>query len=149
MNQLVAQILDTARSRGLSQKDLALRASVPEETLSRLKGKADVRTDVLERLANVVGLTVSLSSKGKTFQEKYRTLVASNPGAPPEVFVRKALLHPDFSVLLDAALAFGLPMLNEQWGILEAEKSPEATRAAPAAKRMLRNISDGYNQARV
>lgn len=148
MNPLVIQILDAARHLGLSQKDLAQRVGLPEETISRLKRKASVRTDVLERLAHAVGLSIALTPQNKTFQEKHKTLVWSNPKAPPEVFVRKALLRPHFSILLDAAVEFGLPFVQEQWRALEAEQSKEAARASPTTTRMLRNLTDGYQQAR-
>jgi hypothetical protein len=82
-----------------------------------------------------------------SFQEKYKALVWSNPHAAPEVFIRKALLQADFNLLLDAAIAFGLPELNKQWDILECEKSPEAMRASSTTTRILRNLQNGYQQA--
>jgi hypothetical protein len=87
------------------------------------------------------------ASPNQTFQEKYRALVWSNPLAAPEVFIRKALLQADFNILLDAAIAFGLPELNKQWDILESEKSREAMRASTTTTRILRNLKNGYQQA--
>lgn len=92
-------------------------------------------------------MSIALTHTSKTFQEKYKALVWANPKAPPEVFVRKALLCPDFSVLLDAAVEFGLSFVQEQWRVLEAEKSKDAVRASPTTTRMLRNLADGYQQA--
>jgi transcriptional regulator with XRE-family HTH domain len=155
MTSLIVSLLETAKLQGLSQKQLAASAGLPEETLSRLKRKRSVQTDVLERLARCVGLQLALQPAGspaaparpQRFQEKYRHLVWSNPEAPASTFIRQALLRPEFSVLLDAAVEFGLPAVQEQWRILQAEGSPEARRAATTTTRMLRNIQDGHDQA--
>ena len=177
MNPLVAAILAEAAARGISQKSLAASAGIPEETLSRMKRKPSVRSEALERLAKSAGLRLALlpaSSASKDedlepvniektlttasgtgaaapartgFRQKYRKLVWSNPEAPAEVFVRQALLKPDFSVLLDAATEFGLDFVDQQWTLLQAEASHEAVRATPVTQRMLRNIRHGYEQA--
>ena len=177
MNTLVAVILAEAAARGISQKSLAASAGIPEETLSRMKRKPSVRSEALERLAKCAGLRLALlpassALKGEDlepvsiektltrasgasvaapartgFRQKYRKLVWSNPEAPAEVFVRQALLKPDFSVLLDAATEFGLDFVDQQWTLLQAEASQAAMRAAPVTQRMLRNIRHGYEQA--
>ncbi|MEN9886569.1 MAG: hypothetical protein RL758_1147 [Pseudomonadota bacterium] len=149
MSALVSTLFDAAHSQGLSQKQWAERLGMPPETLSRLKRKKSVQSDVLERLARSVGLALTLTPAPKTqpFREKYKNLVWSNPNASPEVFLRQALLRPEFTVLLDAALEFGLPALLEQWRVLQAETTPEALRAAPTTSRMLRNLQDGQRQA--
>lgn len=142
-------ILESARAQGFSQKVLASRAGVPEETLSRFKNRSGIKTDTLEKLAAVVSLKVGLvpaqiSSSGsparRPFVEKYKSLVWSNPEARAEIFIRKALLRPDYSMLLDAAEEFGVPKLVEQWRVLESEVTPETTRAAPVTKRMLTHL---------
>lgn len=177
MNTLVAAILAEVAARGISQKSLAASAGIPEETLSRMKRKPSVRSEALERLAKSAGLRLALlpassasrdedlepvniektltTASGTSaaaplrtgFRQKYRKLVWSNPEAPAEVFVRQALLKPDFSVLLDAATEFGLDFVDQQWTLLQAEASQEAVRATPVTQRMLRNIRHGYEQA--
>lgn len=82
-----------------------------------------------------------------SFKEKYRALVWSNPDAPVEVFIRKALLRADFAVILDAAVEFGLAAVQAQWIALEESGEPEVLRAASVTSRILKNISDGYQQA--
>lgn len=169
---LLATILEEAAAKGISQKSLAAGACIAGESLSRMKGKAAVRSDTLEQLAQGVGLRLALlplEEKGRPrvlktplaaapdrpgaaggkagFREKYRALVWSNPQASAEVFVRQALLKPDFSVLLDAATEFGLGFVDRQWALLQAEGSQEAVRAAPATQRMLRNMHHGHEQA--
>lgn len=82
-----------------------------------------------------------------SFKEKYRALVWSNPDAPAEVFIRKALLRADFDAILDAAVEFGLPAIQAQWVALEQSGDPEVLRAASTTTRILKNIADGHQQA--
>ncbi len=173
MQALINTIISQAAAKGISQKALAASAGVPPETLSRMKRKPSVRAGVLERLALGAGLRLALVTDVDAdadlarpavqprmasplnsavasplpFTQKYRQLVWSNPDAPAEVFVRQALLKPDFSVLLDAATEFGLDFVDAQWAVLMAEGSKEAVRARPATERTLRNIRVGYEQA--
>ena len=167
MQTLINTIIAQAAARGISQKALAASAGVPAETLSRMKRRPPVRAGVLERLA-LVGVDAGVAATAAAdagaadaglarlaaqpleplpFTQKYRQLVWSNPDAPAEVFVRQALLKPDFTVLLDAATEFGLGFVDAQWALLIAEGSKEAARARLATERTLRNIRVGYEQA--
>lgn len=58
--RLLADILAAARRRGLTQRQLAARASLPDSSISRIKrsGRADL--DTLERLAAAVNLRLTL-----------------------------------------------------------------------------------------
>ena len=124
--------------------------------LERLALGAGLRLALVDAGAGDVGLVVQTAQPQvttnvplpPTFTQKYRQLVWSNPDAPAEVFVRQALLKPDFQVLLDAATEFGLGFVDTQWALLMAEGSKEALRAKPHAERTLRNIRYGYEQAR-
>lgn len=162
MQSLINTIINQAAAKGISQKALAALARVPPETLSRMKRRPSVRAGALERLALGAGLRLALVDVGlppaatqppvrapspPPFTQKYRQLVWSNPDAPAEVFVRQALLKPDFSVLLDAAIEFGLDFVDAQWAVLVAEGSKEAVRARVATERTLRNIRGGYELA--
>lgn len=171
MQALINAIIKQAAAKGISQKALAARAGVPQETLSRMKRRPSVRAGALERLALGAGLRLALVTDVDVdlapsavqprmalplnsavasplpFTQKYRQLVWSNPGAPAEVFVRQALLKPDFSVLLDAATEYGLDFVDAQWAVLMAEGGKEAVRARSATERTLRNIRGGYEQA--
>lgn len=175
MQSLINTIINQAAAKGISQKALAARAGVPPESLSRMKRRPSVRAGALERLALGAGLRLALVANVDVdadadlarpaaqprmasppsspvvsplpFTQKYRHLVWSNPDAPAEVFVRQALLKPDFSVLLDAATEYGLDFVDAQWAVLMAEGSKEAVRAMGATERTLRNIRSGYEQA--
>ena len=60
-SDLLAQIIDLARRKGLKQKDLAERAGLSPESISRAKKTGDMHLSSLVELARVVGLKLSLS----------------------------------------------------------------------------------------
>ncbi|WJW76602.1 helix-turn-helix transcriptional regulator [Thiohalobacter sp. IOR34] len=57
---LLEQILAAARERGLTQQQLASRAGITPETLSRMKKRGSGELTTIERLAAIVGLRLSL-----------------------------------------------------------------------------------------
>ena len=66
---LVDQIVDAGKNRGMDQKTLVQKAGLSASTLSKLKQADDVRLSTLERLANVVGLRVSLSANDPVLEK--------------------------------------------------------------------------------
>ena len=58
---LLAQIIELGKRKGLKQKDLAERAGLSAETLSRAKKSGDLHLSSLQKLANIVGLKLCLS----------------------------------------------------------------------------------------
>jgi len=59
-SSLLDQVLATAKAAGIDQRELAQRAGIRPETLSRLKRKGRGDLDTLDRMAQVVGLRLSL-----------------------------------------------------------------------------------------
>ena len=59
--QLLAQIIELGKRKGMKQKDLAERAGLSAETLSRAKKSGDMHLSSLQKLANIVGLKLCLS----------------------------------------------------------------------------------------
>ncbi len=55
-SQLLTQILEMARHKGLKQKELAERAGLSAESLSRAKKAGDMHLSSLHKLASIVGL---------------------------------------------------------------------------------------------
>jgi hypothetical protein len=158
---LISQIVDAAHARGLNQKALAERAGIPKESLSRAKKRGTAKLGMVEDLAKAAGVTLGIIQTGRpakqikpikptepqSFQTKYSALAWSNPNASESLLIRRALLKPEFRVLLDAALEFGVTRLNNEWSQVMAETSPEALRARPVTERILGHIHDGYRQA--
>lgn len=63
MNQnfdLLQAVLRKARELGMNQRDIALRAGITPESLSRAKKAGDMRVSTLNELAAVVGLKLTL-----------------------------------------------------------------------------------------
>lgn len=58
--QLLSQILEIAKRKGLKQKDLAERAGLSAESLSRAKKAGDMHLSSLQNLAGIVGLKLCL-----------------------------------------------------------------------------------------
>lgn len=63
---LLAEIIAAGKSQGLDQKKIVARAGVGASTLSKAKANADLRVSTLARLANAVGLRVSLAPNDPT-----------------------------------------------------------------------------------
>lgn len=152
-------ILAAAAELGLTQKQLAAAAGVRAETLSRAKKRGSLQLPLAEALARAVGAELVLRRPAGRhavatvaappapppgFRERYRALLWSNPDAPDEVLLRRALVRPGFRMLLDAAVEFGLPRLQREWDELLAADDPEALRARAVTEQLLRNIQDGF-----
>ncbi len=57
---LLNQVLTAAKAAGVDQRELALRAGIRPETLSRLKSRGRGDLDTLDRMARVVGKRLTL-----------------------------------------------------------------------------------------
>ncbi len=60
ISALLGQIILEGKKQGLEQKDIANKAGISQETLSRAKNASDIQLSTLIRLANAVGLRVAL-----------------------------------------------------------------------------------------
>ncbi len=77
LHKLVVEALDTAKTRGLSQKDLAQASTLGEVALSRLKKANDAKFSTLSELGKSIGKKLiwvddksdlaALVSKGQLF----------------------------------------------------------------------------------
>ncbi len=60
VSALLGQIIVEGKKQGLEQKDIAEKAGIPPETLSRAKKASDIQLSTLIRFAGAVGLRVAL-----------------------------------------------------------------------------------------
>ena len=60
ISALLGQIILEGKKQGLEQKDVANKAGISQETLSRAKKASDIQLSTLIHLANAVGLRVAL-----------------------------------------------------------------------------------------
>jgi len=61
LSGLLEQIIEAGKNQGMDQKMLVTKAGLGASILSKLKQADDVRLSTLVRLANVVGLQLTLS----------------------------------------------------------------------------------------
>ena len=61
ISEMLARIILEGKRQGLEQKDIAQKAGISQETLSRAKKASDIQLSTLIRLAGVVGLRVALA----------------------------------------------------------------------------------------
>lgn len=156
-NDLISQILAAAQAAGLSQKTLAARAGVKEETISRIKRRGTGNFLLIAELARVAGSPLTLvapvgqrlaKAQRTSFRDKYGVQLAwSNKHATDDVLIRRALIKPGFRLLLDAAIEFGIDRVTMTWAQLKSERNEEVLRAEPITERLLRHIEYGYQQA--
>ena len=57
---IINDIISRARAHGISQGELAARAGIRPETLSRARKNSTLRFSTVQQLANIVGLSLKL-----------------------------------------------------------------------------------------
>lgn len=172
---LLEQIIAAGKARGLPQKALAEKAGVRAETLSRRKRSGSMTLGHVEQLALAAGVQLSLTSTIKksdeslassmqvtlaspttaSFRDKYLAALAwSNPEIDTATLRRLALAKPQFQMLLDAAVEFGIDTLERDWQAMQAidaDTDPnkgQLRKIAPTTERLLKHIRYGYEQAK-
>ena len=83
----------------------------------------------------------------RDFWKLFPELCWSNRNASDAVHIRAALCRHRFECLVEIADRFGVERLCEEWQILSAEGSADATRAARIVERILGNIERGFYHA--
>lgn len=58
--EIIKKIIETAKARSISQGELAARAGIRQETLSRAKKNSTLSFKTVEQLAQIVGLKLKL-----------------------------------------------------------------------------------------
>jgi len=160
---LLETVLRAARARGIDQAQLAQRARLPAEVISRAACRGTIDLGSLQALAEAVDLRLvlepmtaeaasNMEAIARPDERLPRSPLAdprwglawSNPDAPPEVLVRNALVHGSFDLILEAVLAHGLAMVKDVWK-QTARVLP--VRARREVERKLRNIESGLAAA--
>lgn len=160
ISSLFNDILLRAKSVGLNQKELASRAGIRQETLSRAKKRGTVDALTLEKLVKAVGadfsvVSVAASASAETFvqttpiglKDPKWMLAWSNPEIGNEVLIRKALLTARFATILQACLDFGVAPVAEQWSVLTREPELSARALPGLVNDILTNIKQGFAHA--
>jgi len=58
--EIINEIINQAKSQNISQGELATRAGIRQETLSRARKKSTLRFKTIQQLAQIVGLQLKL-----------------------------------------------------------------------------------------
>lgn len=66
MDRLGQIIRSTRKERGWSQNDLATHAGVSRPSIARIEGGDDVSTATLDKVAEVLGLQLNLTDRGRS-----------------------------------------------------------------------------------
>ena len=61
-SDIINEIIDAAKSQNISKGELAARAGIRQETLSRAKKNSNLRFRTVLQLAQIVGLTLKLNT---------------------------------------------------------------------------------------
>jgi hypothetical protein len=149
---LLVQALDHATAMGLDQRTLALRSGLSQETISRAKKRGTMDSSTLEKILGSVGLELALRPRvdlqtRPALRDPVRGLAWSNPQVSDEVLINKALLGGGFTVILQAAVEFGLPRIQAQWRALLAGQEAPGVRTRELVNEILDNIEQGFEHA--
>lgn len=68
-DQIVRQVIEAGAALGLREKDILSRAGLGKTTLSKIKSSHDARVSTLSRMANAVGLRLTLSPNNPTLNQ--------------------------------------------------------------------------------
>ena len=68
-DQIVRQIIEAGAALGLREKDILNRAGLGKTTLSKIKSSHDARVSTLSRMANAVGLRLTLVPNNPTLNQ--------------------------------------------------------------------------------
>ena len=68
-DQIVRQVIEAGAALGLREKDILSRAGLGKTTLSKIKAAHDARMSTLSRMANAVGLRLTLTPNNPTLNQ--------------------------------------------------------------------------------
>ncbi len=130
---LQAQIFARSQELGWTHTELARRAGVARETISRLKGRQDADFSLLARLCHALGLKIEAQAvQPLRLNFPYNW---SNPAMSQETMMAAILERGLFEDLLEAA---------RYWGLERLQAVAQTHVATPTLQRMLRNIAAGF-----
>lgn len=156
--RLLKQVLVTAEEQGIGQAQLAERAGLKPETVSRAKKRSDMELGTLESLAGAVGLQVVLQPKtvseprqraraDATLAQPRFGLAWSNRHADESVLLRNALVQGRFEAIVESAAKDGMPFVKSELKRLLVSGNI-STSAAAKVDAMLASIGRGFAQAK-
>lgn len=79
--EIINEIIGLAKSQGINQGELAERAGIRQETLSRARKHSTLRFSTVQQLANIVGLSIKLVPDDTVVDKVQEGTLFPTPGA--------------------------------------------------------------------
>lgn len=150
---LIAEALAASKIAGKDQRTLAALAGCAPETLSRAKKRGDMELSTLVAICDAGAMKICLMpaqmqqrqpiERRSSLADPRWGLAWSNPDAPSDLLVRKALAKGSFLVILEAVLEHGLEFVRGQWRLMLGDDERPSAQAQKNVERMLGNIEKG------
>ena len=80
-SEIINEIIARAKAQNISQGELAARAGIRQETLSRAKKNSNLRFKTIEQLAEIVGLQLKLIADNPVADKVQEGTLFPTPGA--------------------------------------------------------------------
>ncbi len=80
-SEIINEIIALAKAQNISQGELAARAGIRQETLSRAKKNSNLRFKTIEQLAQIVGLQLKLIADNPVADRTQDGTLFPTPGA--------------------------------------------------------------------
>ncbi len=80
-SEIINEIIALAKTQNISQGELAARAGIRQETLSRAKKNSNLRFKTIEQLAQIVGLQLKLITDNPVADKIQEGTLFPTPGA--------------------------------------------------------------------
>lgn len=155
--ELLQTILGRASGSGISQLQLAERAALRPETISRAKKRGTIDLKSLDAMARAIGMRLQLvpaepavppsgdlPNRQSPLADPKFGLAWSNRNASAEALVISAIRSGNYHLLLEAAAAHGMPLVRRQLKVIGPKLRPAAREEV---ERQLRNIERGFADA--
>ena len=81
-SEIINEIIARAKAQNISQGELAARAGIRQETLSRAKKNSNLRFKTVEQLAKIVGLQLKLIADNPVADKVQEGTLFPTSGAP-------------------------------------------------------------------
>jgi len=78
--EIIDAIIEAAKSQNISQGELAARAGIRQETLSRAKKNSNLRFSTIEQLAKIAGLQLKLITDNPVADKVQEGTLFPTPG---------------------------------------------------------------------
>lgn len=125
-------------SSGLTKRELAQRAGVRPELISRLNSQKSCDTGTLQKLADALGLEIVLQPKAAApaLSKAQRLGLSlpldwSNPEIPDIALIRKSIEYANLADLTRLALEFGVERLEAEMQKMPSTLTRSAARVLP------------------